>query len=304
VTGCVYIITNKNNQNLVKIGCTSKTASERAKQFNQNAGMIYPCVAEYELQVTHNHELLEQKVHKLLSPKWEKKEWFKCSIEQALEIIRRASNEFSVIGEVFYWVERAKIEANHGIADAQTKLAYAYYKGYGVSQDYKQAKELFEKSANQGDAKAQNYLGLMYQNKQGIEETDVESSESRNLLDDTIEQHDLEHINFSNEHIIKAKECFEKSAEQNNSDAQFNLGCMYYESSWLAKDYKKSLELFKKSAEQGNANAQLYLGKMYQYGNGVKLDTRQAENWYLKAIESDDKLIKNVIETCLGKKPF
>jgi hypothetical protein len=300
MTGCVYIITNKNNPNLIKIGCTSKTAPERAKEINRNAGLLYPCVAEYELQVSHNHELLEQKIHKLLSSKWEKKEWFKCDIENALEIIRQASKEFNFIGEIFYWVERAKIEAEHGIADAQTELAYAYYKGYGVSQDYKKAKEWFKKSANQGNAKAQNYLGLIYQNQLGLEINDTGNIKDESLLTDTITQFRLEDINISNEHIGIAKEYFEKSVSQNNAEAQFNLACLYYKGSWLAKDYKKSFELFEKAAEQGNLNAQFYLGQMYQYGHWVKRDTKQAEYWYLKAIENDENITKKVIETCLG----
>lgn len=301
MTGCVYIITNKNNPNLVKIGCTTKTAPERAKEINRNAGLLYPCVAEYELQVVHNHELLEQKIHKLLSSKWEKKEWFKCHIEQALEIIRQASKEFNVIGEIFYWVEKAKIEAEHGIADAQAELAYAYYKGYGVSQDYKEAKKWFEKSANQGNSKAQNYLGLMFYYKQAIEINEEENLEDETCFDSVFkhQQYKLQ-INNPDENFKIAKEWLKKAVAQNNSDAQFNLGYIYYESSGYEQSYKKSFELFEQSAKQGNLNAQFYLAKMYQYGYWVKRDIKQAEYWYLKAIENDENITKKVIETCLG----
>lgn len=292
--GCVYILTNRDYPNSVKIGCTSTSAIERLKKINQNAGLRNPCVAEYEIQVQYNHQQLEKNVHKLLSPKWDNKEWFEYHVEDAVKVIRQTANNFNVIGEVFYWVENAKEPAEIGIADAQAELAYAYYKGYGVEQDYKLAKEWFKKSAGQGNARAQNYLGLIYY-KQGININ--KSEDNKNLLDICAESvNDL--------YIRVAKYWLEKSAEQHNSDAEFNLGIIYYEASKLEKNCKKAFELFEKSAKQGNSKAQFYLGKMYQYGDWGKPDIKKAKFWYLKAIESDENILEKVIETCLGKKTF
>ena len=69
-----------------------------------------------------------------------------------------------------------------------------YYFGRGVAQNYQKAKEWFEKSAAQGNADAQLYLGAMYYSGEGVAQ------------------------NYQ-----KAKEWFEKSAAQGNADAQNNL---------------------------------------------------------------------------------
>lgn len=52
--------------------------------------------------------------------------------------------------------------AEQGNADAQNNLGVMYYFGYGVPQDYKKAFEWYTKAAEQGNAKAQYRLGDMY----------------------------------------------------------------------------------------------------------------------------------------------
>jgi TPR repeat protein len=43
-----------------------------------------------------------------------------------------------------------------------------YRNGYGVPQDYAMAVSLFQKAAEQGDADAQNNLGVMYEHGLGV----------------------------------------------------------------------------------------------------------------------------------------
>lgn len=50
-------------------------------------------------------------------------------------------------------------KAELGDAEAQYQLAFCYYKGDGVKQDYSEAFKWWKKAAEQGDAKAQNELG-------------------------------------------------------------------------------------------------------------------------------------------------
>lgn len=52
--------------------------------------------------------------------------------------------------------------AELGIADAQNRLGYMYYDGEGVEQDYAKDAEWFALAAEQGFAGAQNNLGCMY----------------------------------------------------------------------------------------------------------------------------------------------
>jgi hypothetical protein len=63
------------------------------------------------------------------------------------------------------WYRKA---AEQGDADAQNNLGLRYDKGQGVPQDYAQAVAWFRKAAEQGNALAQNNLGAMYVGGQGV----------------------------------------------------------------------------------------------------------------------------------------
>ena len=64
--------------------------------------------------------------------------------------------------------EEIKMAAEQGDALAQTCLGSTYEQGLGVRQDYRKAREWYEKAAAQGDDLAQTYLGLMYEQGLGV----------------------------------------------------------------------------------------------------------------------------------------
>ena len=87
------------------------------------------------------------------------------------------------------------------------------------------------RTAEQGDAKAQYNLGVMYYNGIGVTQ------------------------DFS-----KALEWFHRAAEQGFADAQSDLGYMYSNGKGVIQDFSKALEWFHRAAEQGYAKAQYNLG--------------------------------------------
>lgn len=91
-----------------------------------------------------------------------------------------------------------------------------------VGDNNKRAADWYEKSAEQGNAYAQNNLGYMYYHGKGIEQ-------------------DYE----------KTFYWFKKSAEQGHAYGQNNLGIMYENGKEVEQDYEKAIELYEKSAEQG-----------------------------------------------------
>ena len=99
-----------------------------------------------------------------------------------------------------------------------------------MEQDYEKAVEWYRKSAEQGDADAQNNLGYCYYNGQGVAQ-------------------DYE----------KAVEWYRKSAKQGVAVAQNNLGYFYAQGQGVAQDYEKAVEWYRRSAEQGFARAQEHL---------------------------------------------
>ncbi len=52
-----------------------------------------------------------------------------------------------------------------------------YTEGQGVRQDYQQAFAWYQKAAEQGNAGAQNNLGLMYYNGKGVEQDYIKALE-------------------------------------------------------------------------------------------------------------------------------
>ena len=58
--------------------------------------------------------------------------------------------------------------AEEGNAAAQNNLGLMYHNGWGVPQDYKEAARLYRLAAEQGDADAQGNLGVMYVFGKGV----------------------------------------------------------------------------------------------------------------------------------------
>lgn len=89
--GWIYIATNKSLVGLIKIGFTTKDPILRISDFN-NAGIPHEHVLEYAALVDEPYRT-EQKIHKTLSHLNENKEWFKCSIQDAINFIQSASEK-------------------------------------------------------------------------------------------------------------------------------------------------------------------------------------------------------------------
>jgi len=72
-------------------------------------------------------------------------------------------------------LERTRRSAEKGDAVAQDKLGNLYSRGAGVPLDYKQAAEWYSKAAEQGFALAQSNLAFMYYKGEGVQKDDVKA---------------------------------------------------------------------------------------------------------------------------------
>jgi TPR repeat protein/actin-like ATPase involved in cell morphogenesis len=153
-----------------------------------------------------------------------------------------------------------KTLADTGNAEAQCLVGRCCLSGYGVAQDHAEALKWFRKAAEQGDAVAQNGLGVCYHTgSAGV---------PRNGL--------------------AAAEWYRKAAEQGHAKAQYNLGLCYRDGFGVAKDGVEEVRWLWKAAEQGDAPAQSRLGTCYLGGTGVGVDAQQAVAWYRKAAAQGD----------------
>ena len=142
-----------------------------------------------------------------------------------------------------------------------TKLLASVLSALGLNQaagtsdisDFRETLQL----AEQGVAKAQYNLGVMYANGRGVRQNDAE-----------------------------ALRWYRKAAEQEDADAQFNLGGMYAYGRGVRQDDTEAVKWFRQAAAQGLTQAQYNLGIMYYSGRGVHQDRTLAQEWFGKACQN------------------
>jgi uncharacterized protein len=150
--------------------------------------------------------------------------------------------------------------AEQGNSKAQAYVGRIYSQGgFGVPKDDAQAITWLRKAAYQGDADAQNDLGDLYEDGRGGAKDEAQ-----------------------------AVVWYRKAADQGNTHAQYNLGVMYANGEGVAKDAAQALAWYRKAADQGDANAELNLGFLYHNGEGVPKDATQAASWTRKAADQGD----------------
>ena len=101
--------------------------------------------------------------------------------------------------------------------------------------------------------------------------------------------------------IDKAAKCYKKAAEQNDADAQLQLGCCYLTGNGVETDKLEATNLWLKAAEQGNSLAQICIGIANSKGIGIPTDIIEASHWFNKAANSEDtsaKIIVGFIYAC------
>ncbi len=105
--------------------------------------------------------------------------------------------------------------------------------------NYQTAFKLWLPLAEQGNAKAQYNLGVMYGNGRGVKQD-----------------------------YFKAVNWYRKAAEQGHADAQLNLGYMYEKGRGVKQDDFEAVKWYRQAAEQGNAKAQFNLGNISNLCSG------------------------------------
>ncbi|MER1941175.1 tetratricopeptide repeat protein [Castellaniella sp. FW104-16D08] len=167
------------------------------------------------------------------------------------EDISKAINE----GKYEEALRELKPVAEQGHAWAQDLLGLMYAQGQGVPQDDAQANKWYRAAANQGYAEAQNRFGWMYLSGRGVPKDEEE-----------------------------AVKWIQAAADQGNAHAQSSLGFMYAQGLGVSQNYNESIKWYRAAAEQGDAVAQFHLGLLYEIGrNGAQKDYAEALKWYSAA---------------------
>ena len=106
-------------------------------------------------------------------------------------------------------------------------------------------------AAEQGDAKAQVIVGILFYHGYGVPKD-----------------------------YVQAASWFHLAADQGAAEAQTTLGFMYYDGRGVPKNYAEAARWYRLAAEQGVALAQYALGVIYREGQGVPEDWVRAYMWF------------------------
>ena len=194
------------------------------------------------------------------------------------------------------WYEAAQ----QGNVNAQFNLGLLFHYGTDVEQNYKEAFEWYYKAAQQGHAKAQCNLGLLYSKGLGVPENKQAAIKYYSLAADQDlpeAQHDLGFYYYVGDgvkpDIDKAISLWLKAAKQGYADSQNNLGYVYRT---IKHYYSEALKWYRLAADQNNAEAQYDLGIMYENGQGVKRDTLEAVRFYRMAAGNGNEEAREALE--------
>lgn len=95
----IYIFTNNEMPELIKIGRTDRHPVLRAEQLSKQTGVLGTFLAEWFLEVPDS-EMAEKLVHYKMKEHRYKKEFFKISVSKAVEIIEQTLFPFFEIQEI------------------------------------------------------------------------------------------------------------------------------------------------------------------------------------------------------------
>ena len=122
---------------------------------------------------------------------------------------------------------------------------------------------------------------------------------------DTQAQSNLGFMYFNGEGVIKddkeAVKWYGLSAEQGDAEAQYNLGNMYFKGLGTFQSKYEAVKWYRLAAEQGYAKAQYHLGSAYLNGEGITQDKDYARLWFnIAAING--RMANEAVKGFLAKK--
>jgi len=140
------------------------------------------------------------------------------------------------------------------------QLAYLLEDGKGGNQDYKLAREFYQKAIDLGDTDSLGALAHLYSKGLGGEKSQ-----------------------------FKATKLFEKSCNVSSEELKYedcyNAGGRYDRGEGVRQDNFKAVKLYRKACNGGEASGCNNLGYMYYYGKGVRQSKSMAQMYYGKGCD-------------------
>jgi TPR repeat protein len=178
-----------------------------------------------------------------------------------------------------------------------TEISAEYSEGVNafLAQNYKLAMARLKPFAEIGSAKAQSYVGTMYEAGRGVERNRGEAISWFLKAAEQGDAYSQSHLGFAYEEglgvardVKLAAQWYAKAADQDDAYSEARLASMYRDGRGLAQDFQQAANWFAKAADQGSTWAQMNLGLLYIKGHGVPLDYTKAMFWLRNAADRND----------------
>jgi len=88
---------------------------------------------------------------------------------------------------------------------------------------------------------------------------------------------------YSLQNFERARQIWQKYAEDGNTEAQYRLGLLFEQGKGVAADDAEARRWYEKAANGGNSKAQMALANFFATGRGGNEDPYQAWVWFLAA---------------------
>ena len=180
----------------------------------------------------------------------------------------------------FFYLEKA---LEHGSDDngVMYALAQCYYHGWGTRRmpnetnlrtvdrkDYDKALHLFRVLSEKGDARSNAYIGLIYENGQGVDPN-----------------------------MTTALSWYRKAEQMKNGLANYRLGLCYEYGRGVEIDLGKAAEYYKAAADQGEVDAMMRIAQCFQNGIGVARNEADALDYYRKASDRGNVYAQQILDS-------
>lgn len=152
-------------------------------------------------------------------------------------------------------------------------------------------KNVFNEYLNYDERDENNYSTDLLNSINGIEyQKEIEEDEEDDEINSAEEYLLAGELYYLGKNVekdyCKAKEYFEKAAEEGSEYAESYLGLFYEKGYGGEKDIEQALYWYKKAALKGNSFSQYSLGYMYFAGEEVERNLEYSFKWYKEAAES------------------
>jgi len=189
---------------------------------------------------------------------------------------------------------RSRAEA--GDAEAQYQLALRFDQGQGVPQNFAAARPWLLRAAEQGQAAAQNLLGLYHVRRLTGDRAETDQAQALHWLRQAAQSGVPDYL-FNLARALDtpvagapdpaaAAALYQRAAEAGHVEAAVSLGVLYQEGIGVAQDYAAARALYERAGATGHPRALNNLGLLYVRGDGVPQDYAAAADLFEQAAQS------------------